>query len=355
MSTVRLTFHASLVALLSVTASACDDGSGNASTSTESASSESASSENAEPQVAVTEDGARIPIVFAGPHSDTRSQGAQSHDYDEDDLIREPNLPDPEHGDFTLEEAVAGLPVDGTLVAEIGTELGTLMCDLYADRAPRTVANFVGLARGARPWWDARAGEWVHRPYYRGLTFHRVIPEYLVQGGDYLGDGTGTIGYSIPDERDDSLVHDRAGQLCMANHDGANSAGAQFFLTDGPAPQLDAESGYTIFGQCQPQHIISEIARVPQNPDQGNRPLTPIHIARLLIRRVEGGAAAAQPMQARLPAGEPEQPVGASPGPFESRTGRPRSRDGRLYPEPSPMPRRGPFGPPIRPEPRPQN
>lgn len=296
------------------------------------------------PRVAVADDGSAI--IFAGPRNETRAAGRQSTEYDEESLRRVPNAPDPERGEFTLEEAVVSLPVDGTLVAEIGTELGTMLCDLYADRAPRAVANFVGLARGIRPWWDARAGEWVRRPYYRGLTFHRVIPGYLVQGGDYLGDGTGTVGYTLPDERDDSLAHDRAGQLCMANHDGANSAGAQFFITDGPAPQLDAE-GYTIFGQCQPLEIVSQIARVPQSPEAGNRPLTPIHLTRVIIQRVEGGAAAARPTRPQLPAGEPETPRSASPGPSEL-----RSRDGRRYPEPSPMPPSGRMGPPSPPVPR---
>jgi peptidyl-prolyl cis-trans isomerase A (cyclophilin A) len=289
----------------------------------------------------VADDGS--PVVFAGRPQPAAS-GATAPATAERALRREPNAPDPERGEFTLEEAVVGMPVDGTLVAEIGTDLGTLLCDLYADRAPRTVANFVGLARGARPWWDARAGEWVRRPYYRGLTFHRVVPGYLVQGGDYLGDGTGTIGYVVPDELDDSLSHDRAGQLCMANHEGPGTAGAQFFLTDGPAPQLDREGGYTIFGQCQPTAIISQLARVPQNPEAGNRPLTPIHITRMIIRRVVGGAANAEVTRPRLPEGEPEQPRGASEGPIQL-----RSRDGRPYPQPSPLPggRRGPPMPPI--------
>lgn len=266
--------------------------------------------------VGVTEDGTQI--IFAGPRREGRP-GQRSTEYDEERLRRTPNVPDPEQGDFTLEEAVQGLPVDGTLVAEIGTEFGTMLCDLYADRAPRTVANFIGLARGLRPWWDARAGEWVRRPYYRGLTFHRVIPGYLVQGGDYLGDGTGTVGYTIPDEPHDTLSHDQRGQLCMANHEGPNSAGAQFFITDGPARELDREGGYTIFGQCQPLDIPSQIARVPQDAAAGNRPLTPVHITRVIIQRVEGGAANARPTVPVQPPGEPEVGRGASPGPSELR------------------------------------
>lgn len=322
-----------LSAALGGGASGCDDG--------DTAATEAVTED---PVEGVADDGTTI--IFAGPRSAQRQReavrGSQSSSYDEERLIREPNQPDPEEGDFTLEEAVVGLPIDGTLVAEIGTEFGTLLCDLYADRAPNTVANFVGLARGLRPWWDARAGEWRRQPYYRGLTFHRVIPEFLVQGGDYLGDGTGTVGYTIEDEPHDTLAHDRAGQLAMANHDGADSAGAQFFVTDGPAPQLDGE-GYTIFGQCRPTDVVGQIARVPQRPEQGNRPLTPVHITRLLIRRVEGGAAVAEPTRPQLPPGEPETPRGAS--------GDPTNRlDPRRYGEPSPMPP-GRTGPPTGPRP----
>ena len=317
----------------------CDDG--------DSSTSEAVTEE--EPVVGVTDDGTTI--IFAGPRSGRGQReaatvsGQQSTDYDEENLIREPNQPDPEGGDFTLEEAVVGLPIDGSLVVEIGTELGTLLCDLHADRAPNTVANFVGLARGLRPWWDARAGEWRREPYYRGLTFHRVIPDFMIQGGDYLGDGTGTVGYTIDDEPHDTLAHDRAGQLCMANHEGENSAGAQFFITDGPAPQLDGQ-GYTIFGQCRPTETVRQIARVPQSPESGNRPLTPVHITRLLIRRVEGGAQVARPTPPRLPEGEPETPRGASPGPSQER-GR---FDPRRYGEPSPLPS-GRTGPPSGPMP----
>lgn len=328
----------SRTALLAALALAACDSTDSSSTATPAAAAP-------EPQELVGQAADGTPIIFSGRRPAERRAPAPS--YDPDRLIRTPNSPDPEQGEFTLEEAVVGLPIDGTLVAEIGTEFGTIFCDLYADRAPRTVANFIGLARGLRPWWDARAGEWVKRPYYRGLTFHRVVPGFLIQGGDYLGDGTGTVGYTIQDEIDDSLSHDRAGQLCMANHDGPNSAGAQFFITDGPAPQLDAEGGSTIFGQCRPVEVVAQIARIPQDPENDNRPLTPFTIRRVLIRRVEGGAAAAQPTRPQLPAGEPEQPRGASPGPSEL-----RSRDGRRYPDPSPLPPSGRLGPPSPPIPR---
>lgn len=242
-------------------------------------------------------------------------------------LVRNPTSPDPENGSYTLEEAVVGLGTDGTLVAEISTELGTMLCDLYADKAPNTVANFVGLARGSRPWWDARSGTWQTRPYFRDTTFHRVIPGYMIQGGDNLGDGSGEVGYVIPDEPHASLQHDREGLLCMANR-GPNTNSAQFFITDAPAPQLDRtdpgapRNAYTIFGRCIPQEIISRIARVPQLPPVAgrppiNRPINPVTINRVLIRRVRGGAAATQVSQPALPPGvtRPPQQRGASPDP----------------------------------------
>ncbi|MGE0789714.1 MAG: peptidylprolyl isomerase [Sandaracinaceae bacterium] len=291
------------------------------------------------PLTGVTNEGEQI--VFAGRQpNEARRPVARPN---EERLIREPNSPDPENGQFTLEEAVVGLPIDGALIAEIETELGSILCELDPQRSPIATANFVGLARGARPFWDPRAGEWVTRPAYGGTIFHRVIPGYLIQGGDQLSDGTGTVGYTIPDEHDDTLSHDRAGQLCVANMDGPNTGGAQFFITDGPQPQLD-EGGYTIFGQCRPLSLISEIARVPQRGEDGNRPLTDVHLRRVLIRRVVGGLAAAEPTRPQLPEGEPEVPREASPDPSDRRG---RSRFNPLdYGTPSPIPE-GVTGPPV--------
>lgn len=286
-------------------------------------------------------------VVFAGPSNrgaDT-ARGRASTSYDEDELIREPNRPDPEEGEFTLEEAVEGMPVDGSLIAEIATQFGDILCELDPQRAPNATANFIGLARGLRPWWDARAGEWVTRRYYDGLTFHRVLPEYLIQGGDYLGDGSGTVGYTLEDERDDTLSHDRRGQLCMANMDGPNSAGAQFFITDGPAPQLD-EGGYTIFGRCEPLAVISQVARVPQDSDAGNRPLTDVNIRRVLVRRVVGGLAAAEPTRPELPEGSPEIRRSAGRDPSARGHNHRGGFDPLEYGEPSPMPQ-GRRGPPV--------
>lgn len=297
---------------------------------------------HASQNIGTADDGTQI--IFAGPRNDRGEtvRGRPAHDAN---LIREPNAPDPEGGEFTLEEAVVGLPIDGALIVEIVLGMGTILCELYPDRAPNTVANFVGLIRGLRPWWDARAGSWRTEPYYHNLSFHRVVPEYLIQGGDYLGDGTGTVGYTIPDEPHDTLSHDRAGQLAMANHTGPNTAGAQFFITDGAAPQLD-EGGYTIFGECVPTELVSQVARVPQIPDEGNRPHTEVRIRRIGVRRVQGGLQAALPTRPQVPEGEPDVPRGAGRDPAAIRS----QYDPRQYGEPSPLPG-GRTGPPSPPRP----
>jgi peptidyl-prolyl cis-trans isomerase A (cyclophilin A) len=201
-------------------------------------------------------------------------------------VVQPPSTPDPQGSKFTLKEALAGLGGKGKLVATLRTSLGTLHCDLYDDKAPVTVANFVGLARGTRKTWDGATGAWVGRPYYDGTTFHRVIPGFMIQGGDYAGTGAGRMWYTIPDELHPSLKHDRAGLLCMANR-GPNTNEAQFFITDAATPHLD--TSYSIFGLCTPTEVVYRIARVPQG--RNNRPLTPVVIEQVSIARVAGGAA----------------------------------------------------------------
>jgi len=265
----------------------------------------------------VTDDGYQI--IEATPEMRRRAEQAEREAQEEyEDLVLEPTSPDPHGGEFTLDEALEGLGTDGTLVAEIQTGLGTMLCDLYTEKAPNTVANFIGLARGKRQWWDARAGQWRTRPYYYRTTFHRVIPNFLIQGGDYLGGRNGPLGYTIPDEPHDELRHDEAGLLCMASTDVDENAG-QFFITDGPAPQLDTDSRFTIFGKCRNTDVIYRVARVPQDPESDNRPRTPVVIERILVRRVVGGAESAMRTLPQRPEGyEPGvSELQASPGPAE--------------------------------------
>jgi peptidyl-prolyl cis-trans isomerase A (cyclophilin A) len=168
--------------------------------------------------------------------------------------------PDPLDGKFTIADATKDLPGKGPIVAKIETSKGTLQCKLLDDKAPNTVANFIGLATGKRAWKDSRSNEWVNKPAYDGTTFHRIIKGFMIQGGDPLGNGRGEPGYVIKDEIWTGAKHDRAGLLCMANR-GHDTNGAQFFITDDAAAHLDGN--YTIFGECAPVETVHDIANVP--------------------------------------------------------------------------------------------
>jgi peptidyl-prolyl cis-trans isomerase A (cyclophilin A) len=185
---------------------------------------------------------------------------------------------DPLHGKFSLDDATANLAGKGPLVAEIETDEGKLVCDLYDDKAPVTVANFVGLARGLRPF-KAPDGQWTKKPAYDGTTFHRVIKGFMIQGGDPSGTGAGEPGYVIPDEVWQGATHDQRGLLCMANR-GPNTNGQQFFIMDGAAKHLD--SGYTIFGKCGPDAVIEKLANVEV---RGDHSVKPSKIKKISIKR----------------------------------------------------------------------
>lgn len=194
-------------------------------------------------------------------------------------------LPDPDEvgapGTADLRAYTSDLEGSGELIATFSTSEGEIRCRLFEERAPITVANFVGLARGLKPWVDPETGE-VHgdNRFYRGLTFHRVIPGFLIQGGAPTGSGDGGPGYTIPDEFDDSLSHDHPGMLSMANR-GPNTGGSQFFITLAPAPHLDGR--HTIFGECRNLKTVRAIARVPA--DANNRPEDPPRIESIHFER----------------------------------------------------------------------
>jgi peptidyl-prolyl cis-trans isomerase A (cyclophilin A) len=180
--------------------------------------------------------------------------------------------------DLSLAAMTAGLPAEGQLMAEIITDLGSIRCKLHPEDAPETVASFVGLARGLRPWKDG--AEWVKKPFYDGLLFHRVIPGFMIQGGDPLSRnpaapdvGTGGPGYTLPDELSDKHSFDKPGVLAMANKGPrTHSGGSQFFITDAPVRRLDG--GYVIFGECSGAEVVSAIASVPR--DGNDRPEKPV-------------------------------------------------------------------------------
>ena len=191
---------------------------------------------------------------------------------------------DPLNGKFSLADATKDIKGSGALVATIDTSMGKLTCKLYEDKAPVTVANFVGLASGKRTWKDA-SGQWVNRPAYDGTTFHRIIKDFMIQGGDARGNGSGEPGYVFQDEIWEGAKHDRAGLLCMANR-GPNTNGAQFFITESDGPNvknLDRLNSYTIFGECSPVDAIHKIAAVPTGP--ADRPVTPVTINHVTVAR----------------------------------------------------------------------
>ncbi len=143
--------------------------------------------------------------------------------------------------------------------ATFQTSAGDIVVKLLPEKAPKTVENFLGLAEGTREWTDPRSGQKVKKPLYDGTVFHRVIPEFMIQGGDPLGTGTGGPGYKFGDEIGPENKFDRPGLLAMANA-GPNTNGSQFFITEVPTPHLNR--GHTIFGEVvKGGELIAKIAR----------------------------------------------------------------------------------------------
>jgi len=168
----------------------------------------------------------------------------------------------------------------GALIATIATNQGTIHCQLFDDKAPNTVANFIGLATGQKPWTEPQSGKTIRgKPFYDGLVFHRVIPHFMIQGGDPLGVGTGGPGYTFDDELPPDMAH-KAGTLAMANA-GPSTNGSQFFIEEVGASWLN--NHYTIFGQCKEIDVVTKIAGVPRGPN--DKPDSPVTIAKVTIAR----------------------------------------------------------------------
>jgi peptidyl-prolyl cis-trans isomerase A (cyclophilin A) len=165
--------------------------------------------------------------------------------------------------------------------AHIETTMGNFTVELFEDKAPKTVANFVGLAEGTREWKHPGTSEKHKKPYYDGIIFHRIIDGFVIQGGDPLGQGYGGPGYQFEDEFHADLRHDRAGILSMANA-GPNTNGSQFFITLGPTPHLDRR--HSIFGKVVTGlDVIEKIGKV--KVDRNDRPVTPVVMNKVTIER----------------------------------------------------------------------
>jgi peptidyl-prolyl cis-trans isomerase A (cyclophilin A) len=203
-----------------------------------------------------------------------------------------------------LHRAVSGAP---TAVFE--TTAGTLRCTLFEKETPETVANFIGLATGTKDWKNPVSGSTKHGvPLYDGTIFHRVIPNFMIQGGDPAGNGSGDPGYKFKDEIVPTLMFDRPGRLAMANS-GPGTNGSQFFITEVPTPHLNGR--HTIFGQCDEASVVLEkqIARMARDPSD-DKPFRPVKIKHVSIVR---GSSATATKPAGTTAKKPASPTPKAP------------------------------------------
>jgi peptidyl-prolyl cis-trans isomerase A (cyclophilin A) len=178
--------------------------------------------------------------------------------------------------------------------AIIETTAGKLTCTLFPDVAPIGVANFIGLAQGTKDWTNPISHAKKHGvPLYDGTIFHRVIPDFMIQGGDPAGSGSGDVGFEFKNETSPTLKFDRPGRLAYANA-GPGTNGSQFFITEVPYPSLNG--GYTLFGQCDEPSIalVKQIAGMGR--DSNDRPYRPVKITHIVIAK--GGPPAAKPSAA---------------------------------------------------------
>jgi peptidyl-prolyl cis-trans isomerase A (cyclophilin A) len=185
------------------------------------------------------------------------------------------------------------------------TSMGRITCQFFQKQAPKAVANFIGLAQGTKEWTNpATDKKERHKPLYDGTTFHRVIPGFMIQGGDPVGTGAGDPGYTFADEFDPDLNFDVPGRLAMANS-GPNTNGSQFFITEQGYDSLNQH--YTLFGQCDDSsvEVVKAIARVQR--DGSDKPLTPVVLKKVTI----------------IPEGQPVPPPPSAPAPTAPATPQP--------------------------------
>lgn len=215
---------------------------------------------------------------------------------------------DPIDGDFTMAMACDGAPElcdssKGKLFATFKTTLGSFRCELYDKKAPLSVANFMGLGRGVRPFLDVETKKWIKKPFYDGVIFHRVIDGFMIQTGDRTGSGRGGPGYFVKDEFNKDLRHNAPGYLSMANRNRinhatgthnkdkktnealANTGSSQFFITVAATRHLDDR--HAIFGKCKPSVPIkiSKVRVQNRPPFADHRPFDPVKIESLTFER----------------------------------------------------------------------
>jgi peptidyl-prolyl cis-trans isomerase A (cyclophilin A) len=194
----------------------------------------------------------------------------------------------------TAVAAKPAVPTAALPTAIIETTAGKLTCTLFPDKAPIGVANFTGLATGTKDWTNPISHAKKHGvPLYDGTIFHRVIPGFMIQGGDPAGSGSGEVGFQFKNETSPTLKFDRPGRLAYANA-GPDTNGSQFFITEAAYPSLNG--GYTIFGQCDEASValVNQIAKMGR--DSNDRPYRPVKIIHIAISK--GGAPAAKPSAA---------------------------------------------------------
>lgn len=217
--------------------------------------------------------------------------------------------------------------------AILHTTAGDLKCELFPDQAPKTVANFIGLAKGTKPWKDPLSGKMVHgKPLYDGVIFHRVIPGFMIQGGDPTGTGSGDVGFEFADELHADLLFDQPGRLAMANR-GPNTNSSQFFITETPQPflnpcldeggclrggrQIPKGAGYTIFGQCD-DASVQLVKKIAQGPCRGKvcdgTNSRADNAVKLTHVEIVSGSGAAKPSARKTPAAK-TAPVKPNPAP----------------------------------------
>ena len=201
----------------------------------------------------------------------------------------------------------AATPARPTAIIE--TTAGKLTCTLFPDVAPIGVANFIGLAQGTKDWTNPISHAKKHGvPLYDGTIFHRVIPDFMIQGGDPAGSGSGDVGFEFKNETSPTVKFDRPGRLAYANA-GPGTNGSQFFITEVAYPSLNG--GYTLFGQCDEASIalVKQIARMGR--DANDRPYRPVKITHIVITK--GGAAPTRPHTATTAKPAVKKPAAPAP------------------------------------------